>query len=54
MKDSLAYRVVNKFMVDTPGCENIWLQFDKNNSNTFVVGVVYRYPNSNYEDFQDK
>jgi len=41
-------------MVDTPGCENLWLQFDTNNSYTFVIGVVYRHPNSNYEDFQDK
>ena len=53
VKDGLAYRVV-KFMVDTPGCENLWLQLDTNNSNTFVIGVVYRHPNSNYEDFQDK
>ena len=54
VKDSLAYRVENKFMVDTPGCENLWLQLDTDNSNTFVIGVVYRHPNSNYEDFQDK
>jgi len=53
VKDGLAYRVV-KFMVDTPGCENLWLQLDTNNSNTFVIGVVYRHPNSNYEDFLDK
>jgi len=54
VKDSLTYRVENKFMVDTPGYENLWLQFDTNNSNTFVVGVVYRHPNSNYKDFRDK
>ena len=53
VKDSLAYRVENKVMVDTPGCENLWLQFDTNNSNTFVTGVVYIHPNSNYKDFQD-
>ena len=41
-------------MIDTPGCENLWLQFDTNKSNTFVIGVVYRHPNSNYEDFRDK
>jgi len=41
-------------MVVTTGCENIWLQFDTNSSNTFIVGVVYKHPNSNYEDFQDK
>jgi len=54
VKDSLSYRVENKLMVDTPSCENLWLQFDTNNSNTFVIGVVYRHPNSNYEDFRDK
>ena len=37
VKDSLAYRVENKFMVDTPGCENLWLQFDTKNSNTFLL-----------------
>jgi len=41
-------------MIDTPGCKNLWLQLDTNNSNTFVIGVVYRHTNSNYEDFQDK
>jgi len=25
VKDSLAYRVENKLMTDTPGCENLWL-----------------------------
>jgi len=30
-KDSLAHRVENKFMIDTPRCENLWLQFDTNN-----------------------
>jgi len=54
VKDRLVYHVENKFMVDTPGCENLWLQFDTNKSNTFVIGVVYRHPNSNYEDFRDK
>jgi len=54
VKDSLAYRVENKFTIDTPRCENLWLQFDTNKSSTFVIGVVYRHPNSNYEDFQDK
>jgi len=37
VKDSLAYRVKNKFMIDTPGCENLWLQFDTKNSNTFLL-----------------
>ena len=35
VKDSLAYRIEIKFMVDTPGSENLWLQFDTIRSNTF-------------------
>jgi len=53
VKDSLAYRVENKLIVDTPGSENLWLQVDTNSSYTFVIGVVYSHLNFNYEYFQD-
>ena len=54
VKNSLAYRVENMLMVDTPGCKNLCLQFDTNSSNTFAIRLVYRRPNSNYKGFQDK
>ena len=33
-------------------CEDIWLRlFDKNSNNAFILGVIYRHPSGDVNDF---
>ena len=44
INDTLNCRVLNRFHVDLPSCENIWLNVITKDSKSYIVGVLYRHP----------
>ena len=44
INDTLNCRVLNRFHVDLPSCENIWLNVITKDSKFYIVGVLYRHP----------
>ena len=44
INDTLNCRVLNRFLVDLPSCENIWLNVIMKNCKSYIVGVLYRHP----------
>ena len=44
INDTLNCRVLNRFRVDLPSCENIWLNVFTKDSKSYIVRVLYRHP----------
>ena len=44
INDTLNCRVLNRFHVDLPSCENIWLNVITKDNKSYIVGVLYRHP----------
>ena len=44
INDTLNCRVLNRFHVDAPSCENIWLAVITKDSKSYRVGALYRHP----------
>ena len=44
INDTLNCKVFNRFHVDLPSCENIWLNVITKDSKSYIVGVLYRHP----------
>ena len=34
------------------GCENLWVEVEKKTGKKIIVGVIYRHPNYNFQEFQ--
>ena len=55
INDSLDCRVLNRFHVNLPSCENIWLNVITKDSKSYIVGVLYRHPfSTDVADFIDQ
>ena len=53
VKDTLQFRRLNNLPLQTPHCENLWLEIEGRATN-IIVGVVYRHPGRNISFFQDE
>ena len=53
VKDTLQFRRLNDLSLQTPHCENLWLEIEGRATN-IIVGAVYRHPGRNISSFQDE
>ena len=53
VSDCLNCHQLSQIKIICDGCEDVWVNFKLNNSETLVVGSVYRHPNNVIKNFED-
>jgi len=46
------YSIVNIYNLDLNGCEELWIEINLSCNGKYIVGVIYRHPNSKLNKFQ--
>ena len=63
LSNFLNYTVCNDISLNVPHCEDLWINVNLNTDNSksnsktinkLMIGVIYRHPNHNYHEFQEK
>ena len=54
VSETLEYEVIQKYSINDPNCEDLWVKLRFKNSETLLVCVIYRHPIANINDFFDK
>ena len=42
-----------KIHFDINGCEDLWIEIEQNLGKKIIVGVIYRHPKYNFQEFQN-
>ena len=54
IKDEIQYIISQEFKIKLHKCDNIWITVSLPKNNKIVIGSIYRNPDYNFQDFQDK
>ena len=52
--EELNYELVETYSIYHEGCEDLWIKLRFDNGESLLVGVLYRHPKSNDDDFAVK
>ena len=51
--NSISMQVTNDYCLQLEGCEDMWLNTKGNNDKPIIVGIIYRHPKSNLDQFEE-
>ena len=52
IKNTIDYKITNDFQLNTPACQDIWIEVKFSRKETAIISAVYRHPRQNFQEFQ--
>ena len=53
IKSTLNYQIRDDLKIFVPACENLWIEINHPDKKGIVIGVVYRHPQHDHNEFQE-
>ena len=53
VKRKIEFSVKDKIHFNINGCKDLWIEIKQNLGKKIIVGVIYRHPKYNFQEFQN-